>query len=503
MKLFKDQGLSVFETIFQSVSEGIVVVNKDQVIVVTNASANSIFGYEDDELIGKPLNALIPKEYHKAHGSHFKGFIKNSDKRQMGMGRELYGVRKDKSTFPVEAGLSPFKIGNDQYVMALVIDITERKRAEQELRHWATIFDESLNEIYTFDANTLQYLNANQGAQKNIGYSLEELQGLTPAEIKPEFSKKDYKKLIAPLVDKKEEKIQFETVHQRKDGSSYPVEVHLQLSTLRNEQVFVAIVLDITERKNYTANLEKKVKQRTRQLSEALAKEKDLNELKTKFLSLVSHEFKTPLSGILTSATLAGKYTEESQQQKREKHLRTIQNKVKYLNNILNDFLSIERLETGKVNYKYSTFPLSKVVNEVIYDANMLLKNEQIINYPHDIDDILIESDEKILELALTNIVNNAIKYSPENTVIDVNVTTEGKDLIITVNDQGMGIPAKEQKFIFDRYFRAENALHDQGTGIGLNIVKSHLENLGGSITFSSVEGEGSSFSIQIPMIAI
>ncbi len=139
----------------------------------------------------------------------------------------------------------------------------------------------------------------------------------------------------------------------------------------------------------------------------------------------------------------------------------------------------------------------------MIYDANMLLKNEQIINYPHDIDDILIESDEKILELALTNIVNNAIKYSPENTVIDVNVTTEGKDLIITVDDEGMGIPEKEQKFIFDRYFRAENALHDQGTGIGLNIVKSHLENLGGSITFNSVEGEGSSFSIQIPMIAI
>lgn len=503
MIFFKDRGADVFETIFQSVSEGIVVVNDKQVIVATNASASSIFGYGENELVGKPLQSLIPKEFHKAHKSHFKGFIANTDKRQMGMGRDLFGVRKDGTTFPVEAGLSPFKIEGDQYVMALVIDITERKRDEQELRHWATIFDESLNEIYTFDTSDLSFLNANRGARKNIGYSIEELKKLTPVDIKPEFSKTNFEKMISPLVDNTQEKIQFETVHQRKDGSTYPVEVHLQLSTLRNQQVFVAIVLDITERKNYTANLEKKVQQRTRQLTEALEKEKELNDLKTKFLSLVSHEFKTPLSGILTSATLAGKYTETSHQQKREKHLRTIQNKVKYLNNIINDFLSIERLESGKVNYKYSTFPLSKVVNEVIYDANMLLKNEQIINYPQHIDDILIESDEKILELALTNIVNNAIKYSPEGSVIDVNVSTKGKNLIIRIDDQGMGIPKKEQKFIFDRYFRAENALNDQGTGIGLNIVKSHLENLGGSITFSSEEGKGSSFSIQIPMISI
>ncbi|MEM7185508.1 MAG: PAS domain-containing sensor histidine kinase [Bacteroidota bacterium] len=502
MILFKEQGAKVFETIFQSVVEGIVVVNKQQVIVVVNTSTNQIFGYEGDELIGQPLDVLIPKDYHKAHSGHFKGFMTSSDKRQMGKGRDLFGIRKDGSVFPVEAGLSPFSIDDEDYVMALVIDITHRKNAEQELRHWATIFDESLNEIYTFDAHSLRFLNVNRGGLQNIGFSLDELRNLTPFDIKPDFTESGFRDLIAPLLNGSREKIQFESVHQRKDGSSYPVEVHLQLSALGNKKVFVAIVLDISEQKNYTANLEKTVQQRTRQLSEALAKEKELNELKTKFLSLVSHEFKTPLSGILTSATLAGKYTEAEQQPKREKHLNTIQNKVKYLNNIINDFLSIERLESGKVSYKYSTFPLSKVVNEVIYDANMLLKNEQVINYPRNIDDILIESDEKILELVLTNIVNNAIKYSPEKTTIDVSAVTEGKDLVIRVDDQGMGIPEKEQKFIFDRYFRAENALNDQGTGIGLNIVKSHLENLGGSITFSSEEGKGSSFFIRIPMIA-
>jgi signal transduction histidine kinase len=290
----------------------------------------------------------------------------------------------------------------------------------------------------------------------------------------------------------------------------------------------MALVIDITIRKRQEEEirelndrLEAKIKNRTRELEksverlsaeierrkeaenkmqESLQKERDLNDLKTKFLSLVSHEFKTPLSGIHSSATLVGKYTQTDQQDKREKHIKTIQSKVKYLNNILDDFLSIERLETGKVSYKFSTFHISKVINEVIYDANMLLKVGQRINYPERIDNIVVKFDEKILELTFTNILNNAIKYSPENSLIDISVKKEKDRLTIEVIDQGIGIPKEEQKFIFNRYFRAENALLNQGTGIGLNIVKSHLENLGGTITFTSKQGEGSTFTVNIPI---
>ena len=215
---------------------------------------------------------------------------------------------------------------------------------------------------------------------------------------------------------------------------------------------------------------------------------------------MVSHEFKTPLSGILTSATLAGKYEKEEQQSKREKHLATIQNKVKYLNNIINDFLSIERLESGKVKYIYTTFPLSKVINEVIYDANMLLKEGQTIQYPENIDAIYLDFDEKILELIITNLVSNAIKYSSENTTIRISAEVKTSNLEISIIDEGIGIPAEEQKHVFNRYFRAENALLNQGTGIGLNIVKTHLENLNGTITFTSEENVGSAFMITIPI---
>ncbi|GAA0731463.1 hypothetical protein GCM10009430_43710 [Aquimarina litoralis] len=372
-------GDNTFDILSEAISEGVIIVDENQMIVATNSASEQIFGYEKGELTGQSLNILIPQQYRGNHGGHFQSFMKHSQKRQMGIGRDIHGVKKNGDTFPVEAGLSPFQIYDKTFVMALVMDITERK--------------------------------------------------------------------------------------------------------------------------NYTEKLESTVKERTKQLQEALEKEKELNELKTKFLSLVSHEFKTPLSGILTSTTLIGKYQKTEQQEKREKHLHTIKSKVKYLDNILTDFLSIERLDSGKVNYKFSTFPLSKVINEVVYDANMLLKGGQKINYPQDIDEYTLEFDEKILELTLTNLIGNAIKYSGEGTTIDLQAYPEKETFVFKVIDQGIGIPEKEQKFIFNRYFRAENALLDQGTGIGLNIVKSHIENLGGSITFLSEENQGTTFTVTIPTI--
>lgn len=498
MKVF-DKNSNIFRLLTESVSEGILVINEKQIIVEANGSAHTMFGYSDDELVGQPLNILIPTNHRKTHTGHVKGFVKGGEKRQMGHGRNLYGCKKNGEEFPVEAGLNPLQLYGNTFVMALVTDITERKQAEDALSHWFQIFNESLNEIYIFDATTFKFINANYGAQINMGYTIEELKNLTPADIKPDFVDDTFRKLLEPIASGTVPKMEFESVHQRKDGSTYPVEVHLQGSNIGNRKVYVAIILDITDRKTYTENLEKTVAERTEQLEEALAAEKVLGDLKTKFLSLVSHEFKTPLSSILTSTTLLTKYTETSQQEKRDKHLTTIKNKVKYLDNILNDFLSVERLEAGKEKYNYSTFPLSKVVNEVIYNSNMLLKEGQRILYPHDIDDFLLNFDEKILELALSNLVHNAIKYSPQNSKIDIRVSKNKTYFFLDIIDEGIGIPEAEQEFIFERYFRAGNALLNQGTGIGLNIAKRHLENLGGDITFNSTENKGTEFRIKVP----
>lgn len=406
MDLFLEKAGGIFDLMFDAVSEGIIVIDPQQRIVKSNQAASNMFGYQAEELLGQPLDILIPKSYRSSHSRNVEKFVTEKKARQMGQGRDLFGARKDGTEFPVEAGLNPFKLEGRQYVMAVLIDITVRKEQQQQI------------------------IDLNEQLEQRIQERTRELHD-TVKELKAEVIKR--------------------------------VEIE-------------------------------------NQIKESLQKERELNELKTKFLSLVSHEFKTPLSGILTSATLAGKYTKTEQQEKRDKHHKIIRAKVKYLTNILNDFLSIERLETGKVSYNYSEFPLSKVINEVTYDANMLLKEGQHIQYPEGIDHIMLNFDEKILELTLSNLLNNAIKYSGENTDITIDVNPVEDRLQISVADQGMGIPLTEQKHIFNRYFRAENALLTQGTGIGLNIVKNHLENLGGTITFSSREGVGTTFTIDIPM---
>ncbi len=320
-----------------------------------------------------------------------------------------------------------------------------------------------------------------------------------------------------------------------KNKKEFPAEISLNPFEVNKKTYAIALIIDVTIRKDtekkiemINSLLERKINERTAELKntihqlkqvnlnykdeivkreeaenkikDALKKEIELNELKTKFLSLVSHEFKTPLSGILTSTMLLNKYHLTSQQNKRDKHIKTIESKVHYLNKILNDFLSIERLDSSKVNYKFTTFNLSKIISEVVYNANMLLKNGQKINIPQNISEYTIYQDEVILELILSNLIYNAIKYSPENTQIELQVKKQGEFILFIIIDEGIGIPENDQKFIFNRYFRAENVLNTQGTGIGLNIVKAHLENLGGSINFTSKEHIGSAFTVKLPL---
>lgn len=620
-----DKNIDICHLLSEAVSEGIIVINKDQLIVSINKKAARLFEFTHYELLGKPLSELIPDKYKNAHKEHVAKYYKDVKKAKMAGGRCVHGQRKSGEEFPVNVRFNPFSIYQNTYVLVLVNDlservqieknldiksealestqngivisdalkedrpiiyvnrafrkltgysesevlnrncrflqkddndqrgvkimhnaikagkkcqvrvrnykkdgtlfwneisinpirnhegkvthfvgiqndITKRVKAEDEIRHFLKIFDDSLNEIYVFDSETLRFSHVNYGAQKNTGYSLRELKKITIKDLITGITEERLREILDPLNLNNHKKVTFETLFKRKDGTTYPVEVHLQSSSLGDSVLIVVIALDISERKNYTHKLEKTVARRTQELNEALLKEKELNELKTKFLSMVSHEFKTPLSTILTSATLVGKYGNSYQQGIRKKHLKSIASGVHYLTGILNDFLSIERLEKGKEIYRLTDFSLSKVVNQVIYNANMLLKTGQKINYPMNIEDVTIHQDEKIISLVLTNLLHNAIKYSPEKTEIDIQIDIDEDAIRLSVSDRGIGIPKNDQKHIFKRYFRADNVLLTQGTGIGLNIVKSHVENLGGNICFKSEENKGSIFTVTLPI---
>ena len=376
-------------------------------------------------------------------------------------------------------------------------------------------------------------IEANQSAERMFGYKIKELNQL---HIQVLFSDANTIELENQLKvflnqgvkEKKEKNLSIYGMHKSK--SMFPVELSLNVFKLCDKEYIMALVTDISTRKEQeeklsklNAKFEQKIILKTKELNETISqlehenmlrvdaekdiniafrRERELNKLKTNFLSLVSHEFKTPLSGILTSIILLGKYNLAEQQEKRDKHIKIITDKVQYLNNILNDFLSLEKLETGNINYNLSTFKLGKVIKEVVSNANILLKEGQTIDYSDSIDEISLFQDEKIIELTLSNLINNAIKYSSENSVIAIRVRQDLEITTLEIIDDGIGIPKIDQKNIFNRYFRAENALLTEGTGIGLNISKTHIENLGGSINFESTENKGTTFTISIPNTA-
>ncbi|NKI27157.1 PAS domain-containing sensor histidine kinase [Arenibacter sp. 6A1] len=406
MKTFEGNK-SFFLLLTQAVSQGIVIINQESIIIAASERTYAMFGYSEDEVIGMPIEGLMVDQDRQSCSVAVDTVFNNIENINIISSTPLIGQRKNKVELPLEIVLFRFQDHGRRYALALFKDMT---------------------------------------ALKNKDVEIHELQSQLELKIK-------------------------ERTRELRDT--------------------VAI-------------LKKEIKRREKaeaQLALTLQKERELNELKTKFLSLVSHEFKTPLGGILTSATLVGKYKTTLDQEVRDKHLIKIIGAVQHLNSILDDFLSVERLEKGKEVYHKTNFSLSKIVNDVIYNANMLLKSGQRINYPANIDEVVIRQDEKIVSLALTNLLHNAIKYSPEDMEIDVQVVLCKEKVIFHIIDKGIGIPFKDQKHIFERYFRAENVLLTQGTGIGLNIVKSHIENLGGKIYFSSEHEKGSTFSLEFPLI--
>ena len=391
--------------------------------------------------------------------------------------------------------------------------------------------------IIVDEAQTI--LAANTSAEIMFGYKKNELSNKKIDVIIPEKYHLSHKNHFSTFI--KSNNIR-KTTHSsnlyglKKNNTQFPIEIGLNPFSIDNTNYVLALLIDITVRKQnehkietLNTQLEQDVTQRTLELKKtikklkllnlnykkeiakrveaenkikiALKKEQELSTLKSKFLSLVSHEFKTPLSGILTSTMLLNKYQLKSEQNRRAKHIKTIESKVHYLNNILNDFLSIERLDASQVNYKITKFNLSKVINEVVYNSNMLLKNGQKITIPKNTNTYILEQDEIILELILSNLIYNSIKYSPENTTINLNINKNGKHILFKIIDHGIGIPLNDQKYIFNRYFRAENVLNTQGTGIGLSIVKAHVENLGGTISFTSEEHKGTVFTLKLPLI--
>jgi signal transduction histidine kinase len=234
------------------------------------------------------------------------------------------------------------------------------------------------------------------------------------------------------------------------------------------------------------------------QLSQALESEKELNDMKSRFVTMASHEFRTPLSTILSSVSLIGKYTTKDDDEKRQKHVLRIKSAVTNMTLILNDFLSAERLQEGKIMAKPEEMDLKSMVGDVMSEVQGVLKPGQTIEFTHEGAN-MVTLDKQMIRNILLNLLSNALTFSSEGKKVKLSTKVSDEETCITVVDQGIGIAKEEQSHLFDRFFRAKNATNIQGTGLGLNIVAKYLEMLGGRIEFTSELNVGSTFTVTIP----
>ncbi len=316
----------------------------------------------------------------------------------------------------------------------------------------------------------------------------------------------------------------------KQDGSEFPVEVSLSNYNTSEGMFVIAFVIDITLRKEIETavlvqkkqleeshkqieelnnELEEKVNLRTSQLQEAmqqiegsrdeltkaLDKEKELGDLKSRFVSMASHEFRTPLSTILSSASLLAKYTESEEQEKRDKHINRIKASVINLTGILNEFLSIGRIEDGKIEVRHSHFNVKEFVTHLCTEMQVHVRQGQKIVYTHSGEEELM-LDESLLRNILFNLLSNAIKFSHADGLILVNTAAHSGLFHIIIEDNGIGISEEDQVHLFERFFRASNATNIQGTGLGLHIVAKYVELLNGTITWKSELEVGTTFTL-------
>jgi signal transduction histidine kinase len=268
----------------------------------------------------------------------------------------------------------------------------------------------------------------------------------------------------------------------------------------------------IQEIKKLNAELEEHVRERTLVLEEAIAeleqtklelgralkKERELNELKSRFVSMASHEFRTPLAAVLSSLSLISQYSERNEKEKQLKHIERAKRAVHNLTDIIEDMLSVSKLEEGKTPIDPEKFDITEFVTRIAGEVKAGITTNQVIAYTHSGNAIVVQ-DKKILRHIIINLLSNAIKFSTEGKSVELTTELNDELLIITVKDYGIGISEADQEHLFERFFRGQNVTNIQGTGLGLNIVAKYVELLKGKINFESQLNKGTTFTVTLP----
>ena len=418
----------------------------------------------------------------------------------------------------------------------LLVNLTEHNRLQQaeralahSVRRFEAVFTNATLGIIVCDQPG-RMVSVNAQAGQLFGYAPAELLGQQIEVLVPDAAGRHHAQLRASYnADPQVRNMGHNRplAGQRRDGSVFPVEASLSYFYLDEELYVVAYILDLTAQQaaekelraqhervaSLNAELEQKVVDRTNallltldqlekrgdELTLALQAEQALGELKSRFVSMASHEFRTPLTAVLTSADLIAEFPDGHQQAQRLKYVDHIRTSVQHLNAILEEFLSVGRIEEGKIEAHPANLNLTSLVRDTVADVQSLVKAGQTIDWRVHCP-IPVRLDASLLRKILMNLLSNALKYSGENTVITVRAGCQGQELTITVQDQGIGISLEDQAHLFEQFFRAPSVITVPGTGLGLYIIAKYLELMGGTIDLRSAPERGTTVTVSLPL---
>jgi PAS domain S-box-containing protein len=500
--------------------EGILIHNNGIALDV-NASFSKLLGYEKEELIGKNvIELLVDKNYWQ--------IIKESMQKNVALPYEILAIRKDGSTFFAEVESKSFTEDETQMRVAAVRDITLRKKNEQEIRKLSDVVKQSPTSIVITDKDgNIEYVNDH--FTKLTGYTFEEALGKNPRILKSgDKLDHDYEKLWHTILIGKTWTGEFK--NKKKSGELYWEEAMISpiRDSLGNIINFLAIKTDITEKKRieaelteYRENLEKIVASRTielddlnrellsqlekekeleLQLAEALSKEKEINELKSKFIATVSHEFRTPLAALFSSTQMLERYSKKWSEEQIQKQYARIESTVKYITQLLDDVLTISLADSEFLKNNPKPINIENFVSSIFEELQIETKSNHNLIFTNKLKEKVISIDNKLFKHIIFNLLNNAVKYSPNGGNVELKFSAEDRNIRIEVSDSGVGIPEDELKYIFDAFYRTKNSIGINGSGLGLNITKRAVEVLNGKIYVSSIVNEGTTFIIRIPI---
>ena len=461
------------------------------VYLYASPACRTLLGYEPEELVGLSSNDLIhPQDWESARQCQTNIFPAQDSC------TSAYRIRKKDGSYIWFETTSKTVIDPDTGVakefVSVSRDITERKLSEERLRLLESAVTNANDVILITDADTInspspKIVYVNKAFTQMTGYLPEEVIGKTPRILQgPKTDRSQLNKIRDAVL--RQEPVQAELVNYRKDGSDYWIEIYIV--PIANEQGqfthFVAIQRDITKRKQAEAEMLK-----------ALEKERELNELKSRFIAITSHEFRTPLATILSSADLLEKFPCTAVE--KQELFNQIQTSVKHMTRLLEDVLFVTRSEAGKLEFKPTPLDLDQFCSALIKEVEIGVGKYHRLWFTS-CSKCNGFMDEKLLRSILSNLLANAIKYSPQGSTVQLNLTcTDGK-AIFQVQDEGIGIPLADQQHLFKSFHRASNVGSISGTGLGLTIVNKCVELHGGEVAVESEVDRGTTFTVKLPM---